>query len=199
MFQGNVQQQQQQQQQHRSYMIQQHQQQQVAAIISSAAAVPSLPSRSSPHSGSYGSSSSGIGITSNMTSTPSLSPDSMPDPEMPLSPGRSTLITKYSRSAGTSTGGATGDSVQRRVGHIHAEQKRRYNIKNGFDMLHSLIPQLQQNPNAKLSKAAMLQKGNNHEWHLVTSSAEFNGCSQNNFGLRQSQEKINIQKGTGSI
>lgn len=39
---------------------------------------------------------------------------------------------------------------QRRAGHIHAEQKRRYNIKNGFDMLHQLIPQLQQNPNAKV-------------------------------------------------
>lgn len=39
----------------------------------------------------------------------------------------------------------------RRAGHIHAEQKRRYNIKNGFDMLHSLIPQLQQNPNAKVN------------------------------------------------
>lgn len=39
----------------------------------------------------------------------------------------------------------------RRVGHIHAEQKRRYNIKNGFDMLHSLIPHLNQNPNAKVS------------------------------------------------
>lgn len=49
--------------------------------------------------------------------------------------------------------------TQRRAGHIHAEQKRRYNIKNGFDTLHSLIPQLQANPNAKLSKAAMLQKG----------------------------------------
>ncbi|XP_011635582.1 MLX-interacting protein isoform X2 [Pogonomyrmex barbatus] len=48
---------------------------------------------------------------------------------------------------------------QRRVGHIHAEQKRRYNIKNGFDTLHSLIPQLSQNSNAKLSKAAMLHKG----------------------------------------
>lgn len=55
--------------------------------------------------------------------------------------------------------GSSGESMQRRVGHIHAEQKRRYNIKNGFDMLHTLIPQLQQNPNAKLSKAAMLQKG----------------------------------------
>ncbi|KAJ9596440.1 hypothetical protein L9F63_012524 [Diploptera punctata] len=47
----------------------------------------------------------------------------------------------------------------RRTCHINAEQKRRCNIKNGFDMLHSLIPQLHQNPNAKLSKAAMLQKG----------------------------------------
>nr|CAD7417731.1 unnamed protein product [Timema cristinae] len=48
------------------------------------------------------------------------------------------------------------------MGHINAEQKRRCNIKNGFDMLHSLIPQLNQNPNAKLSKAAMLQKGADH-------------------------------------
>lgn len=48
---------------------------------------------------------------------------------------------------------------QRRVGHIHAEQKRRYNIKNGFDMLHSLIPQLNRNSNTKISKAALLQKG----------------------------------------
>ncbi|KAK5646464.1 hypothetical protein RI129_004928 [Pyrocoelia pectoralis] len=57
---------------------------------------------------------------------------------------------------------STPDSIhkdQRRVGHIHAEQKRRYNIKNGFDVIHSLIPHLNQNPNAKLSKAAMLQKG----------------------------------------
>lgn len=40
---------------------------------------------------------------------------------------------------------------QRRAGHIHAEQKRRYNIKNGFDVLQSLIPQLQQNPTAKVA------------------------------------------------
>ncbi|KAG8242786.1 hypothetical protein J6590_059302 [Homalodisca vitripennis] len=39
----------------------------------------------------------------------------------------------------------------RRVSHINAEQKRRCNIKNGFDMLHSLIPQLSQNPNAKVT------------------------------------------------
>ena len=48
---------------------------------------------------------------------------------------------------------------QRRVWHIHAEQKRRYNIKSGFDMLFSLIPQLKDNPSIKVSKAAMLQKG----------------------------------------
>lgn len=40
----------------------------------------------------------------------------------------------------------------RRTGHIHAEQKRRYNIKNGFDMIHSLIPHLNQNPNAKVGQ-----------------------------------------------
>lgn len=43
-----------------------------------------------------------------------------------------------------------GPRDSRRVVHIHAEQKRRYNIKNGFDTLHSLIPQLSQNPNAKV-------------------------------------------------
>lgn len=46
----------------------------------------------------------------------------------------------------------------RRVSHTSAEQKRRCNIKNGFDVLHTLIPALSQNPNAKVSKAAMLQK-----------------------------------------
>lgn len=48
---------------------------------------------------------------------------------------------------------------QRRAGHIHAEQKRRYNIKNGFDMLHSLIPQLQQNPSAKVRFKIEFLKG----------------------------------------
>ncbi|XP_034241723.1 MLX-interacting protein [Thrips palmi] len=53
----------------------------------------------------------------------------------------------------------SGRGEHRRVYHINAEQKRRCNIKNGFDTLHSLIPQLRQNPNTKTSKAAMLQKG----------------------------------------
>ncbi|XP_076232420.1 MLX interacting protein mondo isoform X2 [Calliopsis andreniformis] len=63
---------------------------------------------------------------------------------------------------------------QRRVGHIHAEQKRRYNIKNGFDMLHSLIPQLSQNPNTKLSKAAMLQKGADYIRQLRAERSQLN-------------------------
>ncbi|KAL4223427.1 hypothetical protein ACF0H5_016898 [Mactra antiquata] len=42
--------------------------------------------------------------------------------------------------------------------HLSAEKKRRNNIKSGFDLLHTLIPSLRQNPNAKVSKAAMLQK-----------------------------------------
>ncbi|XP_043667648.1 MLX-interacting protein-like isoform X1 [Vespula pensylvanica] len=77
---------------------------------------------------------------------------------------------------------------QRRVGHIHAEQKRRYNIKNGFDMLHSLIPQLNQNPNAKLSKAAMLQKGADYIKQL---RAERNQLKEEMDSLRHQIECLN--------
>lgn len=77
---------------------------------------------------------------------------------------------------------------QRRVGHIHAEQKRRYNIKNGFDMLHSLIPQLSQNSNAKLSKAAMLQKGADYIRQL---KAERHQLKEEMESLRQQIECLN--------
>ncbi|KAJ8970870.1 hypothetical protein NQ314_000995 [Rhamnusium bicolor] len=76
----------------------------------------------------------------------------------------------------------------RRVGHIHAEQKRRYNIKNGFDMIHSLIPHLNQNPNAKLSKAAMLQKGAEYIRQL---RAERNQLKEEMDSLRQQIETLN--------
>ncbi|XP_021701396.1 protein WBSCR14 homolog isoform X2 [Aedes aegypti] len=98
-----------------------------------------------------------------------LSPELMLDSDTPMSPVGMASGLRESSIASPSTGSGVGNKFhqqqqhrsehQRRTGHIHAEQKRRYNIKNGFDMLHSLIPQLQQNPNAKLSKAAMLQKG----------------------------------------
>nr|XP_023013295.1 MLX-interacting protein-like [Leptinotarsa decemlineata]AKG92766.1 Mlx interactor [Leptinotarsa decemlineata] len=76
----------------------------------------------------------------------------------------------------------------RRVVHIHAEQKRRFNIKNGFDTLHSLIPQLNQNPNAKSSKAALLQKGADY---IIQLRAERNQLKEEMDSLRQQIETLN--------
>uniref|UniRef100_A0A182NBY6 BHLH domain-containing protein n=1 Tax=Anopheles dirus TaxID=7168 RepID=A0A182NBY6_9DIPT len=101
----------------------------------------------------------------------SLSPESAHDTDGPLSP--TGLGGSGSGMGGAGSKFPRSDS-QRRTGHIHAEQKRRYNIKNGFDTLHSLIPQLQQNPNAKLSKAAMLQKGADYIKQLRTERTSAN-------------------------
>ncbi|XP_069704543.1 carbohydrate-responsive element-binding protein isoform X5 [Periplaneta americana] len=79
-------------------------------------------------------------------------------------------------------------SQDRRTCHINAEQKRRCNIKNGFDMLHSLIPQLHQNPNAKLSKAAMLQKGADYIRQLRAERAQLRDEMES---LRQQIECLN--------
>ncbi|XP_028839280.1 carbohydrate-responsive element-binding protein isoform X2 [Denticeps clupeoides] len=46
----------------------------------------------------------------------------------------------------------------RRITHISAEQKRRFNIKLGFDTLHSLVATLSSQPSIKISKATTLQK-----------------------------------------
>ncbi|XP_064425140.1 carbohydrate-responsive element-binding protein [Latimeria chalumnae] len=69
------------------------------------------------------------------------------------------------QSAGTpslhsSTWGRTesGKTETRRITHISAEQKRRFNIKLGFDTLHSLVMSLSSQPCTKISKAATLQK-----------------------------------------
>lgn len=53
-----------------------------------------------------------------------------------------------------------GEKSDRRVAHLTAEQKRRCNLKSGFDLLHTLVPSLAQNP--KVSKATMLQKTAEH-------------------------------------
>ncbi|KAI1301601.1 MLX-interacting protein [Halotydeus destructor] len=50
----------------------------------------------------------------------------------------------------------------RRVCHINAEQKRRCNIKNGFDTLRAILPSISQSTSTKISKAAMLSKGGEH-------------------------------------
>ncbi|XP_014110567.1 PREDICTED: carbohydrate-responsive element-binding protein isoform X10 [Pseudopodoces humilis] len=46
----------------------------------------------------------------------------------------------------------------RRITHISAEQKRRFNIKLGFTTLHSLVSTLSAQPSVKISKATTLQK-----------------------------------------
>ncbi|CAB1353078.1 unnamed protein product [Coregonus sp. 'balchen'] len=46
----------------------------------------------------------------------------------------------------------------RRITHISAEQKRRFNIKLGFDTLHSLVTTLSSQPSIKISKATTLHK-----------------------------------------
>ncbi|KAK6483521.1 MLX-interacting protein-like isoform X1 [Huso huso] len=47
----------------------------------------------------------------------------------------------------------------RRINHISAEQKRRFNIKIGFDTLNTLVPVLKSQSNSKpISNAATLQK-----------------------------------------
>lgn len=110
-------------------------------------------------------------------------PPLSPDNKFTGSPSTSGTTLSSSLSPGSS-----GESMQRRVGHIHAEQKRRYNIKNGFDMLHTLIPQLQQNPNAKLSKAAMLQKGAEYIKQL---RAERDTVNQKMDVLRKERDALN--------
>ncbi|XP_034406743.1 carbohydrate-responsive element-binding protein-like isoform X2 [Cyclopterus lumpus] len=46
----------------------------------------------------------------------------------------------------------------RRITHISAEQKRRFNIKLGFDTLHNIVTTLSSQPSIKISKATTLQK-----------------------------------------
>ncbi|XP_069003105.1 carbohydrate-responsive element-binding protein isoform X1 [Embiotoca jacksoni] len=46
----------------------------------------------------------------------------------------------------------------RRITHISAEQKRRFNIKLGFDTLHNLVTTLSSQSSIKISKATTLQK-----------------------------------------
>lgn len=72
--------------------------------------------------------------------------------------------------------------------HINAEQKRRCNIKNGFDTLNVLIPQINQNPNTKTSKAAMLQKGADYIIQLRSERARLYDERQN---LQQQVESLN--------
>ncbi|XP_071094017.1 MLX-interacting protein-like isoform X5 [Haliotis cracherodii] len=96
-------------------------------------------------------------------------PQSPPSPQLDLSPRQppSPLSDVMSPLSGMMSPGQAEVSFglepekvqyheQRRMAHQSAEQKRRCNLKSGFDMLHTLVPALSVNP--KVSKAAMLQK-----------------------------------------
>ncbi|XP_026329316.1 MLX-interacting protein isoform X2 [Hyposmocoma kahamanoa] len=85
------------------------------------------------------------------------------------------------------SGGASSPREPRRA-HLHAEQKRRCNIKTGFDTLQALIPHLNANPAAKISKAAMLQKGAEYIKQL---KAERNQIKEEMESLRQQIECLN--------
>ncbi|XP_062844754.1 carbohydrate-responsive element-binding protein-like [Trichomycterus rosablanca] len=68
---------------------------------------------------------------------------------------------KASESLHTSSGIAKTEPNRpdtRRITHISAEQKRRFNIKLGFDTLQSLVTTLNSQPSIKISKATTLQK-----------------------------------------
>ncbi|XP_045785773.1 MLX-interacting protein isoform X2 [Maniola jurtina] len=91
-----------------------------------------------------------------------------------------------SERAGSPRDGREGREARRT--HLHAEQKRRYNIKNGFDTLQALIPHLNTNPAAKISKAAMLQKGAEYIKQL---KAERNQIKEEMESLRQQIECLN--------
>ncbi|XP_030217250.1 carbohydrate-responsive element-binding protein isoform X2 [Gadus morhua] len=52
----------------------------------------------------------------------------------------------------------TKQTETRRITHISAEQKRRFNIKMGFDTLHNLVTTLNSQPSIKISKATTLHK-----------------------------------------
>ncbi|XP_006859900.1 PREDICTED: carbohydrate-responsive element-binding protein [Chrysochloris asiatica] len=80
--------------------------------------------------------------------------------ELSLVPGPGTLSicvspTQHILSQGRPDNNKT---ENRRITHISAEQKRRFNIKLGFDTLHGLVSTLSAQPSLKVSKATTLQK-----------------------------------------
>ncbi|XP_057677895.1 carbohydrate-responsive element-binding protein-like isoform X2 [Corythoichthys intestinalis] len=70
-----------------------------------------------------------------------------PNPDLP-----------YSGSLGYGMMESSKQTETRRITHISAEQKRRFNIKLGFDTLHNLVATLSSQPSVKISKATTLQK-----------------------------------------
>ncbi|XP_075296142.1 carbohydrate-responsive element-binding protein isoform X3 [Opisthocomus hoazin] len=76
----------------------------------------------------------------------------------------------------------------RRITHISAEQKRRFNIKLGFDTLHSLVSTLSAQPSIKVSKATTLQKTAEYICKLQQERAALQDEAQR---LREQIEELN--------
>uniref|UniRef100_A0A8C4V0C6 MLX interacting protein like n=1 Tax=Falco tinnunculus TaxID=100819 RepID=A0A8C4V0C6_FALTI len=84
-----------------------------------------------------------------------------------------------------------GTSLQmesRRITHISAEQKRRFNIKLGFNTLHSLVSTLSAQPSIKVSKATTLQKTAEYICKLQQERAALQDEAQR---LREQIEELN--------
>nr|XP_033777747.1 carbohydrate-responsive element-binding protein isoform X2 [Geotrypetes seraphini] len=77
----------------------------------------------------------------------------------------------------------------RRITHISAEQKRRFNIKLGFDTLHSLVTTLSSQPSIKVSKATTLQKTADYISKLQQERAQMQDEVQR---LREEIEELNV-------
>ncbi|XP_029469402.1 carbohydrate-responsive element-binding protein [Rhinatrema bivittatum] len=77
----------------------------------------------------------------------------------------------------------------RRITHISAEQKRRFNIKLGFDTLHSLVTTLSSQPSIKVSKATTLQKTADYISKLQQERAQMQDEAQR---LREEIEELNV-------
>ncbi|XP_040908422.1 carbohydrate-responsive element-binding protein-like isoform X2 [Toxotes jaculatrix] len=137
------------------------------------------------HSGPHASTSRGLAVSAPLThgsthaattllipKTEKLSPVQLYGTErsnltvnFPEHPGRTSppnpLANPESPQSGFSGYGKIESSKQtetRRITHISAEQKRRFNIKLGFDTLHNLVTTLSSQPSIKISKATTLQK-----------------------------------------
>ncbi|XP_015668293.1 carbohydrate-responsive element-binding protein [Protobothrops mucrosquamatus] len=77
----------------------------------------------------------------------------------------------------------------RRIIHISAEQKRRFNIKLGFDTLHGLVSTLSAQPSLKISKATTLQKTAEYISKLQQERATLQEEAQR---LRDQIEELNV-------
>ncbi|KNC77872.1 hypothetical protein SARC_09682 [Sphaeroforma arctica JP610] len=91
----------------------------------------------------------------------------------------------------------------RRSAHILAEQKRRNNIKVGFEELQQIIPSCQVTPNSKFSKASILQKAIDYVGYLIRQKTglldELNKLRKEVQQLRSIIDEYNKLGGTNEI